>query len=446
MSLYGTSRITSLVQLFLVLSVHVIVVGEIGCQRNSTKLISDPTAIEATGQPTFSKSDWPCWRGPEQNNRAEDLEFPDPWSDEESIVWKTNIPGSGHSSPCVYQENIYLTSADEDEEIQNVIAVNASDGSLRWQTPIHRGQFPNRHVKNSHASSTPLCDGSHILCCFVNSDSLYVTAVDFDGVVSWRTRVGSYKTTHGFGASPTMYRSLIIVACEDQKKPVLAGIDRRSGNVMWRVSHNNKMSYGSPVVAHVSGRNQLVLPTWGGVVSHDPTTGEFLWSCHWEDGIAVNSVCWDDQRIYASASGKGGPRLVCVRADGRGDVTESHVVWRKDRGAIHVPCPIVVNGRLYLLGDKGVVRCLDALTGELIWRQRLGGNFFASPILAGDNFYAASEQGMIHVWREGLDFEHLAKKNMQQNIMASPVICNGRLYLRTTTTLYCIAGSPSRES
>jgi outer membrane protein assembly factor BamB len=273
-----------------------------------------------------------------------------------------------------------------------------------------------------------------------------VTAVDLAGEVIWQEKVGPYVSEWGYGSSLALYRGRVIVSGENKGDRIghwtgatsyLAALDGRTGEVVWRVRRPRAFSYGTPVVADVGGRAQLLLAGAEGVTSHDPGTGQLLWSCRWEKGRTANSLAWDDQHVYATRT-MPAPEVVCVRADGSGDVTDTHLVWRQSAGAADVPSPLAHGGRLYLVTDAGVAHCLDAKSGELIWKQRLPGAVSASLLRAGERLYAFGEQGAATVFGAGSRYRQLARNRLGGETFATPAASGDRLFVRTTRFLYAL--------
>jgi outer membrane protein assembly factor BamB len=247
---------------------------------------------------------------------------------------------------------------------------------------------------------------------------------------------------HGFCASPALYKSLVIVAADQLKGSFIAAVHRRTGKVVWRTPRDsyNLGTYACPIVGRVAGRDQLLIHGPYKIFSYDPATGKELWSCKGPDESASSTVSFDDQCVYAAA---GYPRrnLMCVRADGAGDVTSTHVVWTKKDNAAYVPSLLLAGGLLYMVADAGKVTCMEAKTGQVVWEGKLAGAFSSSPVLAGGRVYVVNEAGVMYVLKPGRAFELLAQSDLADGGFATPVISAGRIYLRTFHWLYCL-GSP----
>lgn len=381
--------------------------------------------------------DWPCWHGPRRNNHSADREPPTHWSRESRIAWKSEISGRGHASPCVFGDRIFIASADEETETQFLVCYERTDGQQVWRTDLHHGHFPPKNGKNSHASGTPACDGRLVIVPFVNADKLSVSAVDLDGYVAWPVSVGEYSHANGYGASPVLFHDLVILASDNTAEPLLVALNRMTGDVVWRTARRSSDNSATPIVAHVAGRWQLLINGAYRVSSYDPATGELWWWVDHQTEVAACTMAFDELFVYASGNVPE-KNMLCVRADGHGDVTDTHVHWKTRKSNTYVPSPLICDDLLFVVIDSGVAFCRDAHSGDVIWKQRLGGDFSASPVLAGGNVYAISEDGATHVFRAGRKFELVAKNDLGERCLATPAICGGSIFIRTEGHLYCI--------
>ncbi|HEY1380895.1 MAG TPA: PQQ-binding-like beta-propeller repeat protein [Gemmataceae bacterium] len=416
--------------------------------RHGVSVIS-PTADRSRPEITsVVTAEWPWWRGPLGTGVSLTAKPPLRWSESEGVRWKVAVPGRGHSSPVVCGDRVLLSTADDTEQTMSLLCYRRRDGILLWATPIQRGGFMAKHDKNSHASPTPVCDGRRVTVSFVAEDSLWVTAVDLDGQISWRTRVGPFHSQWGYGSSPAYWRGLVIVAA-DNKGPrladlaattsYLAALDAETGDIVWRVRRPREYSYGTPVVAEVAGRWQVLLAGHQTIAAYDPATGRELWHCGSSLTRTAGTIAFDADHVYASGSFPA-PEITCIRADGEGDVSETHVEWRQTRGAADVPSPLVLDGRVLVVNDNGVAVCFDAAGGKVLWQQRLGGAFSASPVAADGVVYAVNEDGRTIVFRAGAKFEKVADNRLDGAVYASPVPVGDDLLIRTEHALYCLTG------
>ena len=425
------------------LLVGVLGVAALGCGNASpsVEIAAPATGGASAALPiTIDEGDWPWWRGPGLDGRSRDGSPPTVWDADKNIVWKTSVQGVGHSSPTLCGDRILLTTADEQEETQSLTAFDRDTGELLWAKVLHRGGLMRKHQKNSHASPTPACDGRHVYAAFINDGALRVTAADLKGEIVWQANAGEFSSEHGYGSAPALYKSLVMVNGDSLEGSFIAALDRASGEIVWRTPRTSTGSHGSyatPIVASVAGRDQLLLTGTGKTTSYDPETGKLLWSCDGPAEVTAATVAFSDELVFASG-GFPEKEIIAIRADGSGNVTDSHIVWRAGRNTTYVPSPLYHEGRLYVVGDNGVAACFNAETGDTIWQKRLEGNFTASPVLAGGAIYATNEAGRTFVFRAADEFEMVAENDLQQRTLASPAIAGGAIYLRTESHLYRI--------
>lgn len=384
--------------------------------------------------------DWPWWRGPNRNAvAAPNQEPPVRWSKTENVVWKAEVPGRGHGSPTIWGQRIFLPAADYKAQTQYLLCYDRATGSKRWQTEIHKDGFVPQHSKNSHASSTPACDGQYVFITFAIQKALWLTALDLDGKIVWQKRLGDFQSMHGYGASPNVYKSLVIVTADNLKKSFLVAVHRRTGEIAWRTERPDYRlgNYASAVVGRVAGRDQLLIPGPYKTFSYDPADGKLLWTCDGPCESATSTITPADTCIYACG---GFPKksLLAIRADGSGDVTPTHILWSKKGQTAYVPSLLLADGLLYMVDDGGKTTCFEADSGKEVWKTELDGNFSSSPMLAGGHIYVANEAGMMFVFKPGRKFELVAKNDLGDGGFATPTVCAGRIYLRTLHGLYCL--------
>jgi len=387
--------------------------------------------------------DWPWWRGPNSDNIAAGLQAPPVrWTATENVLWKADVPGRGYGSPCLWGNRLFLPTADDQAQVQYVLCYDCGTGQKLWQTEVHRGGFMRINPKNSHASSTPACDGERVFMPFMVQGGIWLTALDFGGKIVWQKKLGAFQSMHGFAASPVFYRSLVIVAVDSVKGSYIAALHRRTGATVWRIDRPDYRlgTYASPAVGRIGGRDQLLIQGPYKVFSYDPATGGLLWTCDGPNESTCSTVSFDERFVYASA---GYPKrnLLCIRGDGRGDVTKTHIVWTKEGGAAYVPALLLAGGLLYMVEDEGKATCFEAGAGKVVWETRLRGAFSSSPVLAGGHIYITNEAGVMFVFKPGRAFELVAASDLADGGFATPVISGGRLYLRTFRCLYGL-GSP----
>ena len=399
------------------------------------------------------QSDWPSWRGPQENGSIEHGTYPVTW-DAENVLWKAPLPGKGCSTPIVWKQRIYLTAPANG--LDAVIAFDWS-GKPLWQTtfgPQERG----KHRNGSGCNPSPTTDGEGV---FVNFKSGTLAALELDGTVRWQTnlveRFGPLKLFWDHGTSPVLTNDSVVMARMHNGESWLAAFDKTTGELVWKVKRNYETptegdhGYTTPLLIQHGGKEALLV--WGAqhVTVHDAADGKVLWSCGdfnpdsrslWP-AVASPVVAGDIAVVPFGRNDRGDPRLHGIRLGGAGDVTATHRIWKRSDIGTFVPTPAEYKGRVYLVRDRGQVECIDPASGKTIWSDtfpRSRSAYYASPLVAGGNLYAAREDGVIFVAKVEDEFELLAENDMREQVIASPVPVSNRLLIRGERHLFCVAG------
>lgn len=384
-------------------------------------------------------ADWPWWRGPNRDGLANpDQDPPLSWSGTENVRWKAEFPGRGHSSPIVWGDQVFLTTADD--RVQTVLSFDRETGKTRWEKVVHQGGIMKGNKKASQASPSVACDGERVFVNFLNDGAVYTTALDLKGNQIWQTKITDYTVHQGYGSSPAVYESLVIVSADNKGGGAIAALNRATGDVVWRNSRPKKPNYASPVILKAAGREQLVFTGCDLVTSLDPKTGKTLWETSGATTECVTSTVTQNGLVFTSG---GYPKnhVSAVRADGSGETVWEHNV------RVYVPSMLAREGMLFAVTDGGVATCWDAKTGDEIWRERLGGTFTASPVLVGDRLYATNEAGTTFVLKiSKAGAEELAENQLGDEVFATPTFCGGRIFMRVAERtagdrqemLYCL--------
>lgn len=393
----------------------------------------------------FASTDWPWWRGPERNGHAAaDQNLPLEWSGTKNIVWKAPIAGRGNGSPIVVGDAIYLATAAEAAHTRSLICLDRESGKQHWECLVHEGDAtPPKNKKGTEASSTPACDGERLFINFLHDDAMVTSAVSLDGFVLWQQKICDYVVHQGFGSSPAVYGPLVIVVADNKSGGAIAGLDRVTGEIVWKHDRPQTPNYPSPIILPVAGRTQLLMTGCDLVAGLDPLTGESLWQVEGATTECVTSTVTDGERIYTSG---GYPRnhVAAMLADGSGKVA-----WENST-RVYVPSMLVKDGYLYAAADAGVAVCWKSDTGEEVWKGRLGGTISSSPVLVGDRIYVTNEEGETFIFAANpKKFELLGTNRLDNECFATPAICGNRIYTRVATVdgtnrqeyLYCI-GEP----
>ena len=401
-----------------------------------------PFASPATA--AIAATDWPAWRGPTRDGlAAPGQSLPIQWSETENVLWKVPLPGRGHSSPTVVGERIYLATADPVTKSQSVLCLDRKSGKLLWQSEVHAANAESgKHGNSSAASSTVACDGERLFINFLNAGAVHTSALDLAGKVLWQRKVCDFVAHQGFASSPVLHAALVLVAADHRGGGVIAALDQKTGAPVWSEARPKLPNYTTPAIVQAGGRTQMVLAGCNLLTSLDPLTGKKLWEVAGSTEECVVTMVTDGVRVFA---GGGYPKnhTVAVLADGSGTVA-----WQ-NTARVYVPSMIVQAGHLYAVMDAGVAACWKSDTGEELWKERLGGDFFASPVRVDDRIYASNVSGKTFVFTATpKGFQILAQNQLGEEAYASPVICDSRVYLRVATKgtarqefLYCIGSA-----
>jgi hypothetical protein len=383
--------------------------------------------------------DWPGWRGPMCDNLAPDGQTPpDAWGAGSNVLWQVRLPGVGHSSPCVVGDRIYITSGEHAQGAVWLFCLERATGKTVWQAEVYKGPVAKLHADNSLASATPACDGERIFVPYQTDQAVGLTAVSLEGKVLWSKAVAPYTSIQGYSASPVFYKSAVIMPVEGALGCRLAAVHRATGEIVWRVPLRTvKESYATPLVARVAGRDQVLLIGGESTRGYDPENGSLLWECEGPSTFCDATPVVSGDVMYATA---GWPKraLLAIRADGKGDVTKTHVVWRSDAKAGYIPSPVLKEGLLYAVNDQGLLRCYDAADGRVLWERDFKAPFYSSPLLAGGKLYAFDRKGKGYIVPAGREAGAVLTNALPPGVFATPVILQGRMYLRTLGDFYCI--------
>lgn len=399
--------------------------------------------------PQPAVEDWPWWLGPHQDGFAARSLSPVRWAPGVNIGWQTPLPGSGRGSPIVWDGRVYLTSADEAGGGCRMVCLDRQSGKLLWQTQLQRGRFPQAPSDRLQPDATPACDGERVYVAAHQSGTLNVTALDLTGKIVWQRAAGPASSASTHGSSPVISGSLVIVSADRTGRLAgwsgsggyLAALHRQSGEIIWRIARPSGDTSGTPIVAKIANRDQLVVPGRKGVTAYDPATGTTLWTCRWTADRPIGSIAYDADCVYASIR-RPLEQVLCIRADGAGDVTTSHVRWRERRTTGDRPSPIVCGDDLLILADEGVLTCLDKETGTVRWKKRLGGRFSASPIVMAQYVYCVNEAGVVFVVDRLSRGEIVAENPVGQGCFAPPAISGNSLLFRSAKGVLLVQ-SPS---
>lgn len=388
---------------------------------------------------TVSAQDWPEFRGPGGQGHSSERELPLEWAETRNIAWKTALPGLGWSSPVVSGGKVWITTAIEQRGVSlRLLAFDVATGREALNVEVFHLSGARREInpKNSWASPTPIVEGDRI---YVHFGADGTAALSTDGTVIWKQHF-EYRSQHGAGGSPVLFGGLLIFNCDGSDAAFVVALDMSTGKVKWKTNRRYPadQAYTTPLVIRVGDRDQLISVGAFRATASDPLTGKEIWRVSYSDGFSNVPRPVHAHGLVYIATGFQQPSMLAVRPDGAGDVTKTHVAWKLARGAPLTPSPIVVGDEFYMVNDGGIASCLDARTGTVIWQQRLGGTYSASPVYADGRIYFLAEQGVTTVIAPGKAFRRLATNPLDGGLLASLAVSNGSLFLRTDTHLYRI--------
>jgi len=415
-----------------------------------------------------TEATWPQWRGPSGQGVSSEKNLPATWSVTQNIKWTAAIPGRGHSSPIVWGNLIFVTTAIEGDVVPGakaavhlldnkefvhpdsiganrkhqfkVIALNRETGKIVWeQTAFEGTPYDDRHRKSSYAASTPATDGTSVFA-FFGTEGLY--AYDMNGKLQWKAQLGKLGTLGvGTGTSPILYENLVIVQCDEDSgaSSFIVGIDKKTGKEAWRTPRKVQLSWSTPLLVKTAKRTELITSGTEAVIAYDPATGKELWRHKGLESNAVPSPVANNEMVFISA---GYPTKIAmaINLGGSGDLAEA-VVWKYAKGTAYVPSPILLGDYLYLTSDRGVLTCLDAKTGAVKYeggRVPVPASFTASPIAFDDKILMTSEDGDTFVIKAGPKHEVIGTNTVGEPVYASPAVADGNIFIRGERNLYCI--------
>jgi outer membrane protein assembly factor BamB len=381
---------------------------------------------------------WPRWRGPSGQGLVSGGGYPDKWSATENVLWKVPVPGEGNSSPIVWGDRIFVTTARDGGRRLSLLAFNRSDGKQLFEAFAPDGRAEFVHDKNGHASATATTDGKRV---YVSFGSRGLMAFDFEGKLVWRQDLGAINNYWGTAGSPLLYKDRVILYQDQRAESFIAAFDAATGKQLWRTARNASVGWGTPVAINANGRDEIIVNGQYAVVAYNPDTGAEIWRVGGTTMEVVPTVVVGHGLLFSS-SGRAGPTLA-IRPGGQGDVTRTHLAWSSPRGSPFIPSPILHGDQLYMVNDMtSIATAFDAKTGETLWQNRLGvaqrEGFSASPVVVDGKIFFTNDQGETFVLRGGKTFDLLHVNNIGERMLASPALVDGRWYMRTARNLIAI--------
>ena len=395
---------------------------------------------------------WPQFRGPTGDGTAKlGANPPTTWSEKENIRWRTDIPGKAWSSPVIWGDTIWVTTASENGLSMSAIAIDRKSGAIRWNKEVFANTETQKdfHVFNSYGSPTPVLDGKHL---FVSFGAYGTAALNKDsGETVWQRRDLQCNHFRGAGSSPILFRNLLIYHMDGHDKQFVVALNKVTGETVWMIDRDVdygtqdgdvKKAFGTPQIIEVATSGsaekklQMISTTSKAVLAYDPTNGKELWRVRYAEFSSATRPLFDGSHIFLNTGFSKG-KLIAITAGGSGDITKTHVAWEASKAIGSKPSPLLVGTELICtLDDRGVLTAMKRATGEVVWQERLGGDFSSSPLLAGDRIYCFDEKGKSHVY--SVDGKLIASNTLDAGCLASPAVAGDDLIVRTRTAVYCI--------
>ena len=397
---------------------------------------------------------WPQFRGPEGNGHSHARGLPLQWSESRNVVWKTAIHDKGWSSPVIYGNQIWLTSASKEGRELFVLCIDRETGKIVRDWKLFEVAQPQyAHPFNTYASPTPVIEEGRVYITFGSAGTAAIDTKTFR--VLWERRDIECNHFRGAGSSPVIFRNLLLMHFDGSDKQFVMALDKHTGKTVWQTARSIdfqdldekgkpaadgdlRKAFSTPHVERINGRWEMISLGAKAAYSYDPFTGKELWRVEEraQHSASTRPVLGHGMIFFPTGFSAG--QLFAVRTGGKGLITDTHVKWKVKRGVSNKPSILLVDDLIYMIGDTGIASCIDAKTGEQVWQQRIGGEYSASPVYADGRLWFFSEDGRTVVLKPGRVFEQVAENRLDEGFLASPAIAGKAFYLRTRTHLYRI--------
>lgn len=392
--------------------------------------------------PVARADQWPAWRGPTRDGLSAEPVLPLEWSPTTNIAWKTKIPGKGHSSPIVWNDAIFVTTATMESQERRLYRVNRLTGAIEWERVVLTAPLEPIHPLNSHASSTPATDGKRVYVSFLDTDQMFIAAYSLEGERLWVARPGPFSSKHGYCANPVLYQDALIVNGDHDGDAFLAMLRKDTGAIVWKTPRENRTrSYCTPILLEENGKDQLVLNGSFCTAGYDCGTGAKLWSCDGPSEQMVATLVHGHGLIF-SLGGYPERHLLAIRRGGRGDVN-GDIVWRTHQGIPYVPSPLLYGDYLHVVSDEGFYTCFDPPTGKTLARKRASKHVSGSLVGGQNRVYLTDDEGTTLVLANGPEYEVLATNSLGEEVYSSLAVSRGNLFARGAEHLFCIGPNPT---
>lgn len=384
-----------------------------------------------------SAENWPGFRGQGGTAVSNETGFPVSWTDKD-YDWTIDVPGIGHSSPVVWDGNLYLTTGLEEGKIRRLLCLDSITGKQRWHRDLSLDSV-HLNKKNSFASGTPATNGKIVIVVFADEKDFIVTATTSQGKKLWMQNLGGFTSQHGPSCSPVIHENYVIIAKDMMGPSSVFALNLQTGKILWETKREfRRSSYATPVVRkRKDGRTEVICVSGQtGITGLELSTGKTIWKSEEFPMRTVGCpVLAGDVVIATCGSGGSGKLLQAVRLDQKGDVTAQFTITRQ---LPYTPTSLYKDGRLFMLLDRGMMKCINAADGKEIWTERISGNFSGSPVWLEKRLYAVDEEGTVVIVAAGDEFKELGRIPLGEASFSTPAVANGRLYFKTVSKLFCI--------
>lgn len=401
---------------------------------------------------------WPGWRGPRGDGSSTSQSLPLEWdaATGKNILWKTPIPGTGHASPIIWEDHVFIATCNIQTQSRQLIAIDRKSGKVLWNREVLKSRLEKKHSLNSFASSTPATDGKLIYVTFFEAEDreipapnvggarnifpgkMVAAAYDFEGNLKWLVKPGDFISAHGFSTCPVLYKNLVILNGDHDGQSYIIALNNKTGKTVWKTERKYGIrSYATPLLRNIDGEQHLVVSGSKRVVSLDPDTGQVRWIVEGPTEQFVASMVFDGSLFFVCA---GFPTYHVMGIDprGSGDVSDSHVKWHVTNVRCYVPSPVVIDDFLLVADDRGTANCFHTKDGTRLWQDRLGNHFSASLLKANGLAYLLADDGTMKVVKPGPVLQVVAENRLEEYCYASPAIAHDQLFIRGENHLFCI--------
>ncbi|MDX1925856.1 MAG: PQQ-binding-like beta-propeller repeat protein [Pirellulaceae bacterium] len=385
---------------------------------------------------------WPGWRGPKGDGHTTEQNLPVRWSATENVLWKIPIAGSGHSSPIVWEDSVFITTCYNDIQSRRLLKLDCGTGKVLWDREIAVSPIEEMHRDNSPASATPVTDGKLVYVVFLVNGGLEVSAIDFAGEKVWTNRVGSFEASHGFCSNLVLDGNRIFLSgLQDGPDAFVAALDKGSGEVLWKVPRAKRVrSYSTPLLCSIHSRPALMLSGAEQTVAYDRGTGETIWAMDGPGSKTVSSIVACDQSDLAFVCGGRDNQFFAVPMNSHQPTVAGppSIAWKAIKGIPYMTSPLLSKGKLHILSDEGIYRCYDPVSGRVLKEVRAVGATQSSMIASGDHIYITETSGRTTVVKNDEHWTVVAENDLNERVVSSLAASNGVLFIRTASSLIAV--------